>query len=58
MRIYLDPDKTGCAVWFSDGNIQHLKGDIRDICKAIKNFAFIVRYDCENRLIKHQKVEV
>ena len=58
MKIYLDPHIEGCNVWFSDGNAQSLKGDIKDICERVKNFVIVTEYDYKNRPIQYQKVAV
>ena len=58
MKIYLDPHIEGCTVWFSDGNIQSLKGDIRNICKRIKDFVVITKYDYQDNPVKYQKIKV
>ena len=58
MKIYLDPHIEGCTVWFSDGNIQSLKGDIRSICKRIRDFIVVTEYDYQGNPIKYQKANV
>ena len=40
MRIYIDSnlENKSCKIWFEDGNIQILKGDITDICNRIGSY--------------------
>lgn len=48
MRIFLDPGfKQECTVWFDDGNVQTLKGNIEEICVRIRNYV-IDNFDDED----------
>lgn len=39
MSIFLDPSyREVCTVWWDDGNVQTLKGNIEEICTKIKNY--------------------
>lgn len=40
MKIYIDSnlENKSCKIWFEDGNIQILKGDLTDICNRIRNY--------------------
>ena len=59
MKIYLDPNREGCTVWFDNGNIQTLKGDVRDICGKIKDFSVISIFDpIEMKSHKRQIVKI
>lgn len=56
MRIFLDPHREGCTVWFSDGNIQTLRGDIPNICNRIKNYVIDKLDDNKGNIVR--KVQV
>lgn len=38
MRIMIDPHMDSCHVWFSDGNLETLKGYTKQICARIARF--------------------
>lgn len=60
MRIYLDPGyKNECTVWFDNGNVQTLKGNVEEILYRLKNAVLIDDYN-ENgvKIGEHQVIDV
>ena len=58
MRIFLDPHREGCTVWFSDGNIQTLRGSIDSVCRRIENYVTDYIREGNGEPKKIQTVEV
>lgn len=53
MKIFLDVSfRKECTVWFEDGNVQTLKGNIEDICIRIRNYVIDNFDDEEGNIVR------